>query len=104
MKEHLEKVHNWSLTVKGVPKAFRHKYDRWQRGWICSACGDPLGNWHDDRDNIEGHETICEAVLQASFKRMSVEEPGVGGTRRGGNMEKGWPPPDRIEGESCQWF
>lgn len=104
MKEHLEKVHNWSLTVKGIPKAFRHSYKRQQNGWVCKACGDLLGNWHDDRDNIEGHETVCEAVLQASFKRMSVEEPGIVGARKGGDMEKGRALSGGPEDESCQWF
>jgi hypothetical protein len=104
MKEHLEKVHNLSYKVNDIPKAFRRSYDRRQRGWVCKACGDPLGNWHDDRDNIEGHESICEAVLQASFKRMSVEEPGIGGARKGGDMEKGWPLSGSPEDESCQWF
>ena len=104
MKEHLEKVHNWSLKVNEIPKAFRHSYDWRQRGWICRACGRFIGDWHDNRGNIEGHEMICEGVLQASLKRMSVEEPGVGGARKGGDVEKWWPLPGGQEDQSSEWF
>jgi hypothetical protein len=103
MKEHLEKVHNWSLKVNEIPKAFGHSYDWRQEGWICRACGTFIGDWHDNRGSIEGHEMICEGVLQASFKRMSVEEPGVGGARKGGDMEKRWHLPGDQEDQSSDW-
>jgi hypothetical protein len=102
MKEHLEKVHNWSLKVNEMPKAFRQSYDWQQKGWICRACGEFIGDWHENRGNIEGHEITC-GVLQASFKRVSVEEPGVGGARKGGDMEKGWPLPGGQEDQISDW-
>jgi len=108
MKEHLEKVHSWSLKQNEIPKAFRHSYERQQRGWVCSSCGEYIGSWHDNRDNIAAHYMICTtestAELQASFKRMSVEEVGIDGARKGGDMEKGWPLLIGQEDQSCNWL
>jgi hypothetical protein len=104
MKEHLEKVHNWSLKQSEIPEAFLHSYERQQRGWVCSSCGEDIGNWHDNRDNIAAHYMICTAGLQASFKGMSVEELGIDGARKGGDVENEWPLLSGQEDQSCKWL
>jgi len=104
MKEHLEKVHNWSLKQGEIPEAFLRSYERQQRGWMCSSCGEDIGSWHDNRDNIAAHSMTCAAGLQASFKRMSVEELGIDETRKGGDMEKEWPLLSGQEYQNSKWL
>jgi hypothetical protein len=101
MKEHLEKVHNWSLRQSEIPEAFRHSYERQKRGWICRSCGEDVGNWHDNRENTAKHYMNCAAELRASFKRMSFEEPGMGGGRKSGDLEQEWPLIYGQKDESC---
>jgi hypothetical protein len=104
MKEHLEKVHNWSLKQSEIPEEFQHSYERQRRGWVCSSCGESIGSWHDNRDNIAAHYKICREGLQASFKRMSVEELGIDGARKRGDMEKEWPLLRGQEDQTCKWL
>ena len=82
----------------------RISYERQQRGWVCSSCGEDIGNWHDNRDNIAAYYMICTAGLQASFKRMSVEELGIDGARKGGDVENEWPLLSGQEDQSCKWL
>jgi hypothetical protein len=91
MIEHLRKEHGWTLTQNEIPEAFQHSYEWRQKGWVCVSCGQGIGNWHDNRDNVETHFKICTAKLQASFKRMSVEELGRKGAREDGDLENEWP-------------
>jgi hypothetical protein len=100
MKEHLEKVHGTRLKQSEIPKEFLNSYERQQRGWVCSSCGEYIGSWHDNRDNIAAHNLFCAAGLQASFKRMSVEV-GIDGERKGEETEKGWPLLSGEEDQSC---
>jgi hypothetical protein len=104
MKEHLEKVHSWSLKQSEIPEAFLHSYERQQRGWVCSSCGEDIGSWHDNRDNVAAHYMICTARFQASFKRMSLEELGIDGARKDGDIEKEWPLLSGQADQSCKWL
>jgi hypothetical protein len=104
MKEHLEKKHSWSLRQSEIPEAFMYSYERQQRSWVCSSCGEDIGNWYDNRDNLTAHYMACTSGLQVSFKRMSVEELGIDGARNNGDMEKGWPLPSGQEDQGRNWF
>jgi len=103
MKEHLEKVHGSRLKQSEIPKEFLNSYEWQQRGWVCSSCGEYIGSWHDNRDNIAAHYLFCAAGLQASFKRMSVEV-GVDGAGKGEDTEKRWPLLRGQEDQSCNWL
>jgi len=82
----------------------RISYERQQRGWVCSSCGEDIGNWHDNRDNIEKHYKICTGRLQASFKRMSVEELGRDGARKNEHMENDWPLLSDQDHQGYEWL
>jgi hypothetical protein len=102
MKEHLERIHGWRLKQGDIPKSFLKSYERHQRGWIC-ACGTILDSWHDNKDQIAAHSASCNEELQASFKRMSVEEFGKDGDRKGGSPALGKALPRIINQEDEEW-
>ena len=102
MKEHLERTHGWRLKQSDIPKSFLKSYERQQRGWVC-ACGTSLGSWHDNEDRIAAHSASCTEGLQTSFKRMSVEEPGNDGDRKGGSPALGKALPRIINQEDEEW-
>lgn len=103
MKEHLEKAHGWKLKQSDIPKSFLKSYHRQRRGWIC-GCGTSVGSWHDNEDRIAAHYVSCTARLQASFRRMSMEEPGEEGYRKGGSPATDKPLPRIYSQEDEDWF
>ncbi|KAE9371034.1 hypothetical protein N431DRAFT_425726 [Stipitochalara longipes BDJ] len=102
MKKHLERVHGWRLKQSDIPKSFLKSCERQQRGWTC-ACGTILGNWHDNEDRIAAHSANCTEALQTSFKRMSVEEPGKDGDRKGASLTLDKSLPYIIDPEDEEW-
>jgi hypothetical protein len=63
-----------------------------------------IGNWCDNCDNIQKHCKICTGRLQASFKRMSVEELGRDGARKDEHMEKDWPLLSDQDRQCYEWL
>jgi len=48
-----------SLKQKDIPKSWRKPYEQFYMGWLCSDCGEYLGNWEQNEDGINNHSTQC---------------------------------------------
>lgn len=103
MKEHLEKVHKWSIKQNEIPAAFLKSYERWQNGWIC-GCGETLGNWFEAKEQIVDHAAVCVEGLQASLKRMSVDGPGKEGDGKNGTEAVHKALPHFISQHDKDWY
>lgn len=50
------------MSIGGVPASWRWPLIKSRRppGWICELCGDYLGTWENESQNINRHIEICK--------------------------------------------